>query len=356
MRIVTAILVSALLTAGLGLPAAAQDLRRQANSFFDPMPEKPPAFDGRTPEKVKLGRMLYLDRRLSESQAISCNSCHDLGLAGADLQQTSIGHGWQFGPRNAPTTFNAVFHIDQFWDGRADTLADQAAGPIANPIEMASTHEASVDILRTIPAYAPYFAAAYPEDDQPITLDNVTDAIAAFESTLTTPNSPFDRWLEGEDEALSAGQRAGLELFMSKGCVSCHSGVALGGESYRKFGVVEMPSEEVLPREDTGRMQVTDEESDEYVFKVPSLRNISLTRPYFHSGAVWELGEAVEIMAETQLGQSLSDDESAQITAFLEALTGERPEQPYPDLPASVDETPRPDPTAGLEGPRKPAH
>lgn len=337
-----------LLGLGLAQSVFAQDLREQAKTFFRPIPETPPAFEGRTPAKVALGRMLYLDRRLSQSQAISCNSCHDLGLAGADLQQTSIGHGWQFGPRNAPTTFNAVFHIDQFWDGRANTLADQAAGPIANPIEMASTHEASVEILRTIPGYAPYFEAAFPGDDQPITLDNVTEAIAAYESTLITPGSPFDRWLEGDDSALSAEQRAGLELFIDTGCVACHTGVALGGESYQKFGVVELPSEEVLPRGDTGRMQVTGEEADKYVFKVSSLRNIALTRPYFHSGVVWELEEAVKIMAKSQTGADLSNSQAARITAFLESLTGEQPEGPYPVLPPSVGATPRPDPLAGI--------
>jgi len=343
------VVIAALLGLGLAQSALAQDLREQAKTFFRPIPETPPAFEGRTPEKVTLGRMLYLDRRLSQSQAISCNSCHDLGLAGADLQQTSIGHGWQFGPRNAPTTFNAVFHVDQFWDGRADTLADQAAGPIANPIEMASTHEASVEILRTIPGYAPYFAAAFPDDDQPVTLDNVTEAIAAFESTLITPGSDFDRWLEGDDAALSANQRAGLELFIETGCVACHTGVALGGETYQKFGVVELPSEDILPRGDTGRMQVTDEAADKYVFKVSSLRNIALTRPYFHSGAVWELEEAVKIMAKSQTGADLSKPQAARITAFLESLTGEQPEGPYPALPPSVGETPPPDPMAGIE-------
>ena len=343
------ILVAVLLGLGLAQAAAAQDLRERAQAYFSPIPQEPPAFEGRTPEKVELGKLLYLDRRLSQSQAISCNSCHDLGLAGADLQQTSIGHGWQFGSRNAPSTFNAVFHIDQFWDGRADTLADQAAGPIANPIEMASTHEASVEVLETIPGYAPYFEAAFPGEETPITLDNVTDAIAAFESTLITPNSAFDRWLEGDDAALSQDQKAGLVLFIDTGCVACHTGTALGGESYRKFGVVELPSEKVLPRGDTGRMQVTGEKADEYVFKVASLRNIALTRPYFHSGAVWELDEAVKIMAKSQIGTDISESQASRIATFLDSLTGEQPQGPYPALPPSVNETPRPDPVGGLE-------
>lgn len=338
----------------LSFAAAAEDLRTQAKRYFGIIPESPPAQSGLTPEKVELGRMLYLDRRISQSQAISCNSCHDLGLAGADLQKTSIGHGWKFGTRNAPTTFNAVFHAEQFWDGRAHDLAEQAAGPIANPIEMASTQKASVDTLRHIPGYQALFKAVYPNSEEPVTLENVTDAIAAFESTLITPKSAFDQWLQGDDSALNETERAGLKLFIDKGCNACHSGKLFGGTDYRKFGQVSLPPENILPREDTGRMRVTGKEADKYVFKVPSLRNVALTRPYFHSGEVWSLSEAVKVMGKHQLGVELSDEEAETITAFLATLTGEQPERTYPALPPSVADTPRPAPTAGLES-AKPA-
>jgi len=337
------------LALSLAMPVMAQqDLRARADQLLDVLPDTPPEAAQGTAEQVALGKRLYIDPRLSRSQAISCNSCHNLGLGGVDLQQTSIGHGWVFGGRNAPTSFNAVFHLSQFWDGRAADLQAQAGGPMANPVEMGNTHGAVVDTLSAIPGYRELFARAYPEVAEPLTLDNATHAIAAFEATLITPDSRFDRWLEGDDAALDDTQKEGLALYLDSGCTACHSGALFGGDSYQKFGAVALPSEEVLPRDDTGRMKVTGNESDRYVFKVPSLRNIALTRPYFHSGAVWELERAVQIMAESQLGMSLSDDDAGKIAAFLESLTGKQPEVGYPVLPASTDDTPQPDPEADM--------
>ena len=315
-------------------------LRAEASAVLAPLPPAPPVTNTAA---VELGRMLYFDPRLSRSQAISCNSCHNLGLGGVDLQAHSIGHGWQFGGRNAPTVLNAVFHLAQFWDGRAPNLEEQAKGPIANPVEMANTHDAAVATLKAIPGYHPLFAAAFPGEEDPVTIANVARAIAAFEATLTTPDAPFDRWLAGEDSALSAEQKRGLKLFLDTGCAACHNGPLLGGNGYQKFGVVEMPSERVVPRADRGRQEITGDEADAYVFKVPSLRNVALTRPYFHSGAVWDLAEAVRIMARSQLGTTLTDADARAIKAFLESLTGRQPEVAYPVLPPSVAATPRPD-------------
>lgn len=324
-------------------PAGEDDaaLREAAAAVLAPLPPAPPIANSAA---VELGRMLYFDPRLSRSQAISCNSCHNLGLGGVDLQAHSIGHGWQFGGRNAPTVLNAVFHLAQFWDGRAPDLKEQAKGPIANPVEMANTHEAAVGTLKAIPGYHPLFATAFPDEEDPITIENVARAIAAFEATLTTPDAPFDRWLQGDDAALSPEQKRGLRLFLDNGCAACHNGPLLGGNSYQKFGVVELPDERILPRTDKGRMALTGDKADEYVFKVPSLRNVALTRPYFHSGAVWDLKEAVRIMARSQLGTTLSDQDAAAITAFLASLTGRQPEVAYPVLPPSSDGSPRPDP------------
>ncbi len=324
-----------------GAAASDSELRAEAAQLLGVLPAAP-AVAG--PAVVELGRMLYFDPRLSRSQAISCNSCHNLGLGGVDLQAHSIGHGWQFGGRNAPTVLNAVFHIAQFWDGRAPDLKEQAKGPVANPVEMAHTHDGVVATIKSIPGYHPLFKTAFPGAQDPVTIDNVAEAIAAFEATLTTPDAPFDRWLQGDDGALSAEQKRGLKLFIDTGCVSCHSGPLVGGNGYQKFGVVEMPDERVLPRADRGRQEVTGDEADAYVFKVPSLRNVALTRPYFHSGAVWELEEAVRIMARSQLGAALADDEVRAITAFLESLTGRQPEVAYPVLPPSADWSLRPDP------------
>lgn len=325
--------------------AAAQgDPVKLAREHFQPIPAKPPALarNPATPAKVELGRMLYFDPRLSSSQLISCNTCHNVGLGGADLQETSIGHGWQKGPRNAPTVYNAVFNSAQFWDGRAEDLAAQAKGPVQASVEMNNTPEHLVATLKSIPGYAAPFAKAFPGEKDPVTFDNVARAIEVFEATLLTPGAPLDLLLAGDRKALSAEQQEGLALFAEKGCTACHDGLNVGGSAYFPFGVVEAPSDTVRPAGDLGRFKVTNTESDRYVFRSPPLRNVAITQPYFHSGVVWELGEAVKVMGSAQLGISLTAPEAAKITAFLRALTGRQPRVEHPVLPPSSEETPPP--------------
>ncbi|WP_277957845.1 cytochrome-c peroxidase [Anaeromyxobacter oryzisoli] len=339
--------VAMILAVGVGLiaqPAGAADLAAQARKTFKPIPAKAPASkkNPSTPAKVALGEKLYFDPRLSASQLISCNTCHNLALGGADLQQTSIGHGWQKGPRNAPTVLNAVFNVAQFWDGRAEDLAAQAKGPLQASVEMNSKPEQVVETLKSIPGYAPAFRAAFPGEADPITFDNVAKAIESFEATLLTPDAPFDRFLKGDPKALSATEGRGLAAFMEKGCAACHDGVNVGGAGYFPFGVVEQPSVGVRPVEDPGRFKVTNTEADRYVFRSPSLRNVAITQPYFHSGAVFVLEDAVKIMGSAQLGATLSDGEIGEITAFLRSLTGRQPRVAYPLLPPSGEKTPRP--------------
>lgn len=325
---------------------AQSDLMRQAQGLFEPIPAQAPAVEGieSSPARLDLGKMLYFDPRLSESHAISCNSCHIVGLGGVDLQQTSIGHHWQRGGRNAPTVLNAVFNTAQFWDGRARDLQEQAGGPLVNPIEMGTTEQHVVEQLEGIPGYVDAFKRAFPGVAEPITFENVRDTIALFEATLLTPNAPFDRYLKGDPNALTAQQREGLQLFIDKGCAGCHRGINVGGGMYAPFGVVEQPGAEFLPPTDKGRFQVTKTVSDEYVFKVPTLRNIDLTPPYFHTGTAWDLRQAVAVMGSSQLGTELTDSEIDRITDFLHALTGEQPDVVYPHLPPSVAQTPRPEP------------
>ncbi len=319
-------------------------LMGQARALFKPVPATAQDLEGvaMTPAMVTLGKALYFDPRLSESHNISCNTCHQIGLGGVDMLPTSIGHHWQKGGRNAPTVLNAVFNTAQFWDGRAADLQEQAVGPIQNPIEMAISPEHAVGQLVAIPGYQPIFAAAFPGQAAPVTLANIGAAIAAFEATLLTPNAPFDNYLRGDENALNAPQKAGLKLFIDKGCAACHNGINVGGGMYAPFGVVEKPGADFLPPADKGRFQVTSTPSDEYVFKVPTLRNIALTPPYFHSGKSWDLKQAIAVMAASQLGQELAGDEVASIETFLLALTGDQPQVTYPILPPSSVDTPRP--------------
>ena len=346
MRISVPISASILLLS-ITLALAADDpLMKQAQGLFQPIPSEPPAIKGvtATPAMVELGKDLYFDPRLSQSHNISCNTCHQIGLGGVDMLPTSIGHKWQKGGRNAPTVLDAVFNVAQFWDGRAADLKAQAGGPIQNPIEMGITHEHAIEMLKGVPGYTPLFEAAYPNDKDPITMPNVVTAIAAFEATLITPNAPFDKYLRGDANALTTEQKEGLRLFIDTGCAGCHSGINIGGQMYAPFGVVERPGADILPPNDKGRFAVTKTVSDEYVFRVPPLRNVELTPPYFHSGQVWDLTQAVGIMATDQLGKSLNDEQVTKITAFLKSLTGEQPQVTYPIMPPSVATTPRPQP------------
>ncbi len=336
-----------LLAATLSAPAWSQsDLMKQAQGLFKPIPTQPPALPDNpaSPERVMLGKMLYFDPRLSESHAISCNSCHMVGMGGVDLQETSLGHRWQRGGRNAPTVYNAVFDVAQFWDGRARDLEEQAGGPLVNPIEMDTTAAHAVEQLKGVPGYGPAFAQAFPGSADAITFENIRRALAVFEATLITPNAPFDRYLRGDEKALGQEQKQGLALFVSKGCAACHSGINVGGGMYAPFGVVERPGAEILPPGDKGRFAVTKTVSDEYVFRVPSLRNVALTQPYFHSGKVWDLRQAVAVMGNSQLGARLTETEVDRITAFLGALSGDQPQVTLPILPPSVATTPQPKP------------
>ncbi len=325
-------------------PAAADDLQAKAKAFFKPIPAKAPVLKGNpaTPVKVDLGAKLFFDPRLSRSHLISCNTCHNVGLGGGDLQVTSTGHGWQKGPRNAPTVLNSVYNTAQFWDGRAKDLAEQAKGPVQASVEMNNTPEHVVKTLTSIPEYVKQFKAAFPTDKDPVSFDNMAKAIEVFEATLVTPDAPFDRYLKGDKKALNSKETAGLKQFIDKGCVACHAGVNLGGNGYYPFGVVAKPAENILPKADKGRFSVTNTSKDEYVFRSPSLRNVAITFPYFHTGVVWSLKEAVAVMGSAQFGITLSDTETDAITAFLGSLTGKQPKVVYPIMPPSTDSTPRP--------------
>lgn len=338
--------LSAPVAALLGTVAFADDaaLREDALSWFEPIPLNAPQLEGNvlTRDRIDLGAMLFFDPRMSASGLFSCQSCHNVGLGGVDGLETSIGHGWQKGPRNAPTVLNAVFNIAQFWDGRADDLAEQAKGPVQAGVEMNNTPAQVEATLRSMQGYIDAFAAAFPGEEDPISFDNFAVAIEAFEATLITPNSRFDQFLLGSDGALSDEEKAGLQAFMDAGCAACHSGINLGGQDYYPFGLIERPGAAVLPEGDRGRFAVTETVSDEYVFRAAPLRNIELTAPYFHSGAVWDLEEAVAIMGVSQLGAELSEDEISLIAAFLRTLTGEQPQVVHPVLPVRSGDTPLP--------------
>ena len=289
--------------------------------------------------KVELGKKLYFDPRLSKSGFISCNSCHNLSMGGTDNLKTSIGHKWQQGPINSPTVLNSSMNVAQFWDGRAADLKEQAGGPIANPGEMAFTHTLAIDVLESIPAYVTEFTQVFGPDC--ITIDQVTEAIAEFEKTLVTPNDRFDQWLQGYTNAITEQELAGYQLFKSSGCVACHMGPAIGGTSFQKMGLIS-PYE--TKNDAQGLAGVTGIDADRFKFKVPTLRNVELTYPYFHDGEAATLAEAVDIMGRLQLGRTFEKTELEQIVAFLKTLTGDQPSFALPILPPSTDTTPRPAP------------
>ncbi|MGB0619512.1 MAG: cytochrome-c peroxidase [Myxococcota bacterium] len=323
--------------------AASSALVERAKATLGVLPSEVPNPDNpRTDAKVDLGRMLYYDARLSKNHDVSCNSCHMLDSFGVDNQPNSPGHRGQRGDRSSPTVYNAALHVAQFWDGRAPDVEAQAKGPVLNPIEMAMPSEAVVlEVLGSIPGYVDAFAVAFPDEETPLTYDNMARAIGVFERSLTTP-SRFDAFLEGELNALTAQEQRGLDTFLSVGCNSCHNGPAIGGMLYRKLGFI-FPYE----TEDPGRENVTGSPVDRHVFKVQSLRNITETAPYLHDGSVATLPEMVRIMGKHQIGIDLSDEQVADIIAFLGALTGE-PDAEYiakPVLPESGPDTPAPDPS-----------
>lgn len=293
------------------------------------------------PDLVELGKMLWFDPRLSRSGFISCNSCHNLATGGVDNLKTSVGDYWAQGPINSPTVLNSYGQIAQFWDGRAKTLEEQAAGPIANPLEMASTHELAVEVIASVTGYAPYFKKAF--GDEKIDIDRITRAIAAFEQTLVTPNSRFDQWLKGDKKAITKEELAGYQLFKSSGCTLCHNGDKLGGNSFWKMGLVKPYK---TTNTSLGVQAISGQDQDRLKFKVPTLRNVELTYPYFHDGQAQTLEESVAVMGDVQLGRRYTDTEIKQITAFLKTLTGEQPRIVYPVLPPSSNATPVFDPWA----------
>ena len=276
------------------------------------------------PAKAELGYALFHDPRLSVDNTVSCASCHDLGTAGVDNHRYSHGVNDLLGGVNAPTVFNAVYNFVQFWDGRAQTLADQAAGPPLNPVEMASeSFDQIIAKLKADKQFARAFVKVYPDG---ITAANITDAIEQFERTLITPDSKFDKWLRGDDSALTADELKGYELFKKYDCATCHAGPNLGGLSYELMGLRRHYFAErglELTNEDNGRYKETQQERDRHRFKVPGLRNVEHTWPYYHDGTRETLEEAVRDMGLYQSGVELTDSEVAGITAFLKTLTGE---------------------------------
>jgi cytochrome c peroxidase len=326
-RLITASIIALGFSSGIGFA--------QSNEPIQPI--KPPSQINLG--MVELGKKLYFDPRLSKSGFISCNSCHNLSMGGTDNIPTSIGDKWQQGPINAPTVLNSSLNVAQFWDGRAADLKAQAGGPIANPGEMGFSHTLAVGVLESIPAYVREFKQVFGKDK--ISIEEVTLAIAEFEKTLVTPNSRFDQWLLGKADAINADEKAGYKLFKDSGCVACHNGPAVGGSSFQKMGLVApyKANDKV-----EGRSAVTGKDADRFNYKVPTLRNVEMTYPYFHDGAANTLTEAVDVMGRIQLGKKFTADENGKIVAFLKTLTGDQPNFALPILPPSSDKTPRPTP------------
>lgn len=278
--------------------------------------------------KVVLGRQLFHDVRLSSDETVSCASCHPLDAVGVDRRSVSVGVAGRQGSANAPTVFNSGFNFRQFWDGRAASLEEQIDGPLQHPAEMAGNWPRTLDLLRSDSDYRSQFLALYPAG---ITEHSVKDAIATFERSLITPNSRFDRYLRGDNAALTVDERAGLQLFKDIGCISCHQGVNLGGNMYQKLGVFEdYYAVGASKASDQGRFNITHQEEDRYFFKVPGLRNVALTAPYLHDGSAPSLADVVGIMARYQLGRVINPEELARLVAFLGSLTGEYQGRPLP--------------------------
>jgi len=327
------ILVAALTLAGSFSVMAADALPTTAPA---------PANNPTTPEKVALGKTLYHDPRLSSTGTVSCSSCHNTMLGGEDNRPNSMGVNGQTGGRSAPTVWNAAFNAVQFWDGRAPSLEEQAAGPVTNPIEMGmKSWDDVVARLKTIEGYQVAFEKAFGSKDS-ISKDNATKAIAAYERTLITPNSAYDKYVGGNKSALTAAQVRGLEKVEQYGCTGCHSGPAFNGPGvFQKFPTVPngyFEAEYHLIK-DLGLAEVTKKDADKHFWKVPTLRNVALTAPYFHNGAVKTLKEAVWLMGKLQLGLDIPEADVADIVAFLNALSGDFPDQTMPTLPATPGKT-----------------
>ena len=313
------------------------ELQTKAKSLFGVLPKEASSPDNLvTPEKVLLGKTLFYDTRLSPKGNNSCNTCHNLSTYGVDNKSFSIGDEGKPGGRNSPTVLNAALEFVQFWDGRSPNLEDQAGGPIMNPVEMNMHSKEDLEkMLAGIEGYKQMFAAAFPDDPNPVTFQHVQMAIAAFERTLLTP-SDFDVYLEGSTDALTAQEKQGLQTFIDVGCTACHMGVLAGGNMYQKFGLFK-PYHELTGSEkvDPGRAEVTKSGADSLMFKVPTLRNIEKTFPYFHDGSVADLEKAIKIMGMAQLDKEITDTQAKDIAAFLASLTGQVPAdaQQAPPMP-----------------------
>ena len=311
---------------------------------WEALPDKPPipADNPQTEAKILLGKILYFDPRLSSTGTISCNSCHNLMAGGDDNRPNSVGVEGKLGGRSAPSVWNSAFLSVQFWDGRANSLEEQAKGPVTNPVEMGMPNwDAVIKRLAAIPGYETLFKSAFGED-KPLTATNVVKAIAAYERTLITPNSPYDRYVKGDKTALTEQPVKGMNTFAELGCTSCHAGPNFSGPSlsmgegffmkFPTFAGSQYETQYELTK-DMGRYAVTKQNTDKHMWRVPSLRNVAITAPYFHNGAVLTLDEAVRVMAKTQLNQTVTDEQVQNIVAFLNALTGDFPEQTLPRLP-----------------------
>ena len=337
--LIAVILVS--VTYLVSVPPGKVQVNAEALQLFAPLPAVMNSPDNAVTEtKVTLGRMLYYDPRLSANQKISCNTCHPLDAYGAGSTSVSTGFKHQQGKRNAPTVYNAAGHFVQFWDGRAPTVEEQAKGPITNPIEMAMpSNSAVVQVIKSMPEYVALFQAAFPKDTDPVTYNNMALAIGAFERNLVTP-SAWDAFLNGDKSALTDAQKSGFNTFAATGCQWCHAGPYVGGAAYQKLGVVKpWPNQD-----DQGVYQLTKDEMDKMVFKVPSLRNIKKTGPYFHDGSEATIDGAIRNMAVHQRGVSLTDKQVKSIEAWMDSLTGQIPASyiKAPELPKSTTQTPPP--------------
>jgi cytochrome c peroxidase len=305
------------------------DLLKQAQEIFGPLPqvvfsEHNPV----TPAKATLGKALFYETRISVDGTVSCVRCHPFSLYGADGLRKSIGHDAQRNPRNAPTVLNAAGQISAHWIGNRKDVEDQAKQSVLGPASFGMpSYEAVERILRDIPGYESLFRRAFPREKEPVNIENFAKAVGAFERTLVTP-SPFDAFMNGDQTALTDLQKTGLKTFIETGCVICHAGAYVGGQMYEKFGVLEPYWRYTKsPEMEEGRYAVTKNEGDKYVFKVPGLRNVEMTSPYFHDGSVVPLSEAVRIMGQLQLGKILGGQQVEEIIVFLKSLTGRIPEE-----------------------------
>ena len=323
-------------------------LSAYAQASFEPLPlvaPEPEDNPGST-AKIKLGKQLFFDPRLSIDGTVSCNSCHDVTGNGTDSQSVATGVDGQKGGRSSPTVWNAAFLSSQYWDGRAPSLEEQAKGPILNPIEMGMPHQnAAVERIASIPGYYKQFSAIFGADE-PVTFDNIAKAIAAYERTLITPNSPFDRFLRGDKTALSAQAQSGMKEFESIGCINCHKGPALAGPStlakgevyYQWFPAFSSPYDEQYRLKDDLGYNQGKSGIHTGKWRVPTLRNIALTAPYFHNGSVKSLDQAVRVMARAQRNRNLTNQQVEHLVAFLESLTGEFIVQRIPELPPALND------------------